>query len=79
MKEVNMKKEHLNDSVLRCKICGNKPKLIHTSSLFVADEDDKYRMICETCCYENGLFDIKTLLYFTPESAIKRWNETFGN
>lgn len=75
-----MTEEYFNEHVSKCKKCGNKPLLIVEKSMFSKTNDEKYRVVCWNCKWEDGDYsnNSRTGLCKTPEAALKIWNDKYG-
>ena len=73
-----MTEEYFNEHILKCKKCGAKPLLVTENSMFAKNDDDKYRVICWSCKWEDGEYGSRTGLCKTPVNALKTWNRRFG-
>lgn len=73
-----MTEEYFKDHVLKCKKCGDIPLLTVETPMFSDSKEDKYRVICWSCKFEDGTYGNKTGLCKTPENALKAWNRRFG-
>lgn len=73
-----MTEEYFNEHALKCNKCGSKPLLVTENSMYAKNDDDKYRVICWGCKWEDGEYGNRTGLCKTPESALKTWNKRFG-
>ena len=66
-----MTEEYFNEHVLRCKKCGSKPLLVTENSMYAKDDDDKFRVVCWTCKWDDGEYGSRTGLCKTPVNALK--------